>query len=354
MLCLPRSATAGRTTVTACRPGVTLVELLVVIAIIGTLVGMLLPAVQAARETARRIECQNRMKQLALGMINFVDARGRFPMNMGCESTTTDCPWTAYPDTNKGRTWISEILPFVERSEVYNKIAFDTKGFKANAAAYSQELPEVRCPSDPSPSVRSDNYGSVSSSYPFTGNYGVTNYKSVGGGNSSAAPFSIYFMCGGSRSCQGQSGSFSGDDDGNGVACRNYSNRRKNYTYMRSLKDGTSKTLAIGESVPDWRGSSMWGHFGGAVATCAYPINYKVDQGESYMVANRTSSSTFPLNSFFSRHPGGGSFALCDGSVDWISNSIDTALYSALAAIDAGNDSGASLPAGIGTSKSIR
>ena len=150
-------------------------------------------------------------------------------MNMGCESTTTDCPWTAYPDTNKGRTWISEILPFVERSEVYNKIAFDTKGFKANAAAYSQGLPEVRCPSDPSPSVRSDNYGNTGSGSPFTGNYGVTNYKSVAGGNSDTAPYSIYFLCGKSRSCV-RGGGWNGGDDGNGIACRNYWNRRKNIT----------------------------------------------------------------------------------------------------------------------------
>jgi prepilin-type N-terminal cleavage/methylation domain-containing protein/prepilin-type processing-associated H-X9-DG protein len=352
MLCRPKSATTGRTTVTACRRGFTLVELLVVIAIIGMLVGLLLPAVQAARETARRIECQNRIKQLGLGMLNFVDARGRFPMNMGCESTKTPCPWTAFPDTNKGRSWISEVLPFVERSDVYTRISFDSKTFAQNAGAYSLGLPEVRCPSDPSPSVRSDNYGRTGSGFPFTGNYGVTNYKSVAGGNSDQAPFSIYFLCGQSRWCV-SGGGWKGDDNGNGVACRNYYNDRKNFTYLRSIKDGTSKTLAIGESVPDWMGCSMWGHFGGASATCGYPINYKVEQGEGVMVANRASGTpVYP--SFFSRHPGGGSFALCDGSVSWISNSIDTALYSALAAIDGGSDSGANLPSGIAVSKSIR
>lgn len=333
------------------RRGFTLVELLVVIAIIGILVSMLLPAVQTARETARRTDCQNRLKQQALGMHTFVDARGRFPMNMGCESTTTTCPWTAYPDTNKGRSWISEILPFVERSDVYNKIGFDTKSFVQNASAYSQGLVELRCPSDSGPSVRADNYARTGSSYPFTGTYGVTNYKSVAGGNSDQAPFSIYFNCGQSRSCV-SGGGWSGADDGNGVACRNYYNAKKNFTYTRSIRDGLSKTLAVGESVPDWMGCSMWGHFGGAWATCGYPINYKVEQGDGFMVANRASGSpVYP--SFFSRHPGGGSFALCDASVSWISNSIDTALYSALAAIDGGNDSGAGLPAGVAVSKSI-
>ena len=351
MLSQSKRATFGRTTANTVRDGFTLVELLVVIAIIGTLVGLLLPAVQAARETARRSDCQNRIKQLALGMITFVDARGRFPANLGCESTTTPCPWTAYPDTNKGRTWISEVLPFVERPDVYNKIAFDSKTFVQNAGAYSLGLPEVRCPSDPSPSVRNDNYGRTGSSYPFTGNYGVTNYKSVAGGNSDQAPFSIYFLCGQSRWCV-SGGGWSGADNGNGVACRNYYNDRKNFTYTRSIRDGLSKTLSIGESVPDWMGCSMWGHFGGAWATCGYPINYKVEQGETYMLSNRASGTpVYP--SFFSRHPGGGSFALCDGSVSWISNSIDTALYSALAAIDGGGDSGASLPSGIAVSKSI-
>jgi prepilin-type N-terminal cleavage/methylation domain-containing protein/prepilin-type processing-associated H-X9-DG protein len=352
MLCQSKAVTPGRTSTTADLPGFTLVELLVVIAIIGTLVGLLLPAVQTARETARRSDCQNRMKQLALGMINFVDARGRFPMNMGCESTKTPCPWTAYPDSNKGRSWISEVLPFVERSDVYTKISFDSKTFAQNAGAYSLGLPELRCASDPSPSVRSDNYGRTGSGSPFTGSYGVTNYKSVAGGNSDQAPFSIYFLCGQSRWCV-KGGGWNGGDNGNGVACRNYYNDRNNFTYMRSIKDGTSKTLAIGESVPDWMGCSMWGHFGGAWATCGYPINYRVEQGESFMVANRASGTpVYP--SFFSRHPGGGSFALCDGSVSWISNSIDTALYSALAAIDGAGDSGANLPSGIAVSKSIR
>ena len=351
MPCQSKRATVGRATMTSFRLGFTLVELLVVIAIIGMLVGLLLPAVQTARESARRSACTNKIKQLALGMHSFVDTRGRFPTNLGCESTKTPCGWTAYPDTNKGRSWITEVLPYIERADVFNKISLDTQGFKDNAAAYSSGLDELRCPSDPGPSTRSDNYATMSSTYPFTGTYGVTNYKSVSGGNSDQAPFSIYFLCGSSRSCV-SGGGWNGADDGNGVACRNYDNKPKNITYVRSITDGLSKTLAIGESVPDWIGTSMWGYFGAAYATCAYPINYKVEQGETFLVSNRASGAV-PYASFFSRHPGGGSFALCDGAVVWISNSIDTALYSALAAINGGSDSGAGLRAGIAVSKAI-
>lgn len=347
----PRTGIATRSIPSATRRGFTLGELLVVVAIIAILAGLLLPAVQTARESARRFTCTNRIRQLSLGMLTVVDVRRRFPMNMGCESTKTPCTWTAYPDTNKGRSWITEVLPFIERSDVFAGITLDTKGLKDNAAAYSLGLDELRCPSDPGPSTRSDNYATMTSSYPFTGTYGVTNYKSVAGGNSDQAPFRIYFLCGASRNCV-SSGGWSGADDGNGVACRNYDNKPKNITYVRSITDGLSKTLAIGESVPDWVSASMWGYFGGAYATCAYPINYKVEQGEAYLVSNRASGAV-PYASFFSRHPGGGSFALCDGAVVWISNSIDTGLYSALAAIDGGTDGGASLTRGIAVSKSI-
>jgi prepilin-type N-terminal cleavage/methylation domain-containing protein/prepilin-type processing-associated H-X9-DG protein len=347
MLCQPKSATTGRTTVTAFRRGFTLVELLVVIAIIGTLVGLLLPAVQTARETARRSDCQNRLKQLGLGMLNFVDARGRFPANLGHPITNMDSGvWPGHGGGNVNRSWINEILPYLERSDLYDTIRF-SNSFVSNSA-FTKAVPELRCASDSGPSVRSDSIY-YRSGPGASGTFGVTNYKSVAGGNWLAPPFQIYFTCGASRNCVSGSGSMDGETEGNGVACRNTRAWSRNLTRMKQVSDGLSKTLAIGESVPEWYAYSMWGYFTGAHATTGYPINYRVEQGESTLVANRTTAWA----SFASRHPGGASFARCDGSVVWVGNSISTAIYSALGAIDGGSDGGAGLPRGTAVSKSI-
>ena len=98
-------------TISKNRGGFTLVELLVVIAIIGTLVGLLLPAVQSAREAARRSACTNNMKQLGLGVLNFESARKRLP----AASSGTGTSSTA---TIGGYSWICAILPFLEETNL--------------------------------------------------------------------------------------------------------------------------------------------------------------------------------------------------------------------------------------------
>ena len=120
------------------RPGFTLVELLVVIAIIGVLVALLLPAVQAAREAARRSHCLNNVKQLTLGCHNFADARKGFPTS-------------ANP---AGASFIAQILPFIEENTIYEMIDteyiaqdVDTPQYPRNVEGWSRQLPVTRCPS---------------------------------------------------------------------------------------------------------------------------------------------------------------------------------------------------------------
>ena len=114
---------AERGAKSASRTGFTLVELLVVIAIIGVLVALLLPAIQAARDAARRGSCSNNLKQLGLAMHNYHDARKTFPY---AEITfPSDTSYMSYP--YRGPTWVVAILPFVEGGNVmtlYNKSAF--------------------------------------------------------------------------------------------------------------------------------------------------------------------------------------------------------------------------------------
>ena len=99
------------------RSGFTLVELLVVIAIIGVLVALLLPAVQAAREAARRTQCNNNMKQLVLAVHNFHDVNQVFPASQD--------QWINSKGATIGCSWVTRILPFIEQKALYEKYNFD-------------------------------------------------------------------------------------------------------------------------------------------------------------------------------------------------------------------------------------
>ncbi|MGV3484451.1 MAG: DUF1559 domain-containing protein [Planctomycetaceae bacterium] len=117
------------------RPGFTLVELLVVIAIIGVMVSLLLPAVQAAREAARRMQCSNHLKQIGLGLHNYHASTDRLPFGIG--------------GTGRKYSALSQFLPQLEQSSVYEQIDF-SKPFNhaANTQARLTEVPLFRCPSD--------------------------------------------------------------------------------------------------------------------------------------------------------------------------------------------------------------
>ena len=156
----------GRSVVTAChagRRGFTLVELLVVIAIIGTLVGLLLPAVQAARETARRSACSNRLKQMSLAVLNFDSAKQRFPSGSFNPEffNRLGAPKDGNVNYNIGDYgYIPQIFPFMEQQDRYDKIvrvmvsgASGTISFNnANCTVYVDEL---MCVSDLAPTGRS-------------------------------------------------------------------------------------------------------------------------------------------------------------------------------------------------------
>jgi prepilin-type N-terminal cleavage/methylation domain-containing protein/prepilin-type processing-associated H-X9-DG protein len=121
------------------RGGFTLVELLVVIAIIGVLVALLLPAVQAAREAARRSQCANNLKQLALGMHNFEGSRGHLPFGDRLNDT----------NANKIGPGV-QILPFVEQGPLYDRYDFSINWYDpGNAAVVQTKLPVHACPSTP-------------------------------------------------------------------------------------------------------------------------------------------------------------------------------------------------------------
>ncbi|WP_010585760.1 DUF1559 domain-containing protein [Schlesneria paludicola] len=128
------------------KSGFTLIELLVVIAIIGVLVSLLLPAVQQAREAARRTQCNNNLKQLGLALHNYVEGFDRLPPG---GTRPTGAAITNGSNNNWGTNWITRILPYVDQANVYNQYDMNVEGRVApNAALCSKTLTALLCPSD--------------------------------------------------------------------------------------------------------------------------------------------------------------------------------------------------------------
>jgi prepilin-type N-terminal cleavage/methylation domain-containing protein len=124
------------------RAGFTLVELLVVIAIIGTLVGLLLPAVQSARESARRQGCSNNLKQIGLALLQHHEARGSLPAGY------TSAFDLAGNDTGPGWGWAARILPYLEQGQLFAGIDFNQPIESAAAVVRTAVVPTFLCPTD--------------------------------------------------------------------------------------------------------------------------------------------------------------------------------------------------------------
>ena len=134
------------------RRGFSLIELLVVIAVIAVLVAVLLPAVQQAREAARRTQCKNNLKQLGVAMNNYHETTAAFPPFF---SSRRGNP-ARIADLDKGANWLVFLLPYLDRQNLYDTWDFDIPA--AENAARSQEIPVLQCPTDVNASNRPCNY----------------------------------------------------------------------------------------------------------------------------------------------------------------------------------------------------
>lgn len=292
----------------------TLIELLVVIAIIAILVALLLPAVQQAREAARRSQCKNHLKQLGLALHNYADAHQVFCPGAIATVGTTASNWCTSSPVNRERApWTVLLLPYLEQAALYDQFNvredFTTwnniyQGSVQNQAAWALPAPSFyKCPSDP-----------VSGAEPVT-----SNYRGVQGGFQSSSSY-----------CGTTSRRFYT----NGLL---YVNSKIGF---RDIVDGTSNVLMIGEShYNTTTANSSNGYYVGWASTPNLnssnrnPINITAADG-GINAAPENPLSTDPRNSqshnFGSFHPGGCHFALADGSVHFLSQNMDINTFRSL------------------------
>jgi prepilin-type N-terminal cleavage/methylation domain-containing protein/prepilin-type processing-associated H-X9-DG protein len=313
------------------RKGFTLIELLVVIAIIAVLISLLLPAVQSAREAARRAQCVNNLKQIGLGVHNYISANDVFPWGCFRQHNLNDGGGgTSYPYTSGGS--FIPLLPMMEQSQVFNAINFNYNIFGAgNTTVTATSLSYLHCPSDPAIENRVFMpTGSVDGG-PMT-----MCYSSYGGnaGTWFQLPRFSWPAAEFSAGINNQNGIiiYIGYDHPLVVSGTIYSGLSRGCIKLASVTDGTSNTLMYSErahgllNAQDQICWNWWcsGNFGDTSFCTMYPINpFKKDSNSSVIGAVGGSSDTF-VSAASSFHPGGANFAFCDGSVRFIKESINT------------------------------
>ena len=287
------------------RRGFTLVELLVVIAIIGILVALLLPAVQAAREAARRMQCGNNLKQIGLGMHNYHDTHKKFA---SAEVHPTRADGSMLCNPGAGRTWGSKpshwpmlLMPYVEQSVVYDQLDFGQRWDSTTNRQYHQDkYPIYLCPSNPQSDHRWSTWSHILHYHANQGTW--------------------------------WSGSFECTIKTNGPFWYNGS------ASFRDMTDGTSNTVMIAEALgyePKHPSSLI-------SAACTGPLSRNMicdGRGMRFSsVTKFTRNNWLPpggtpvpslpngVDRWFassSFHPGGVQVALCDGSVRFVPDTID-------------------------------
>jgi len=332
------------------RRGFTLIELLVVIAIIGVLIALLLPAVQAAREAARRAQCINNLKQMGLALHNYESANGSFPTGM-FGGGIRDVP-TACQSINSHTMW-SMILPYIEAGNIYNSINFmipvyngaiASNGSTDNWACYQVTAWATRnmfylCPSDQYNRFDLRSIQTVLGSPGSYNSYSPTSYAAVAG-----TVECLWYGYWGTTTM-----TYCEAIEPNGMF-------GKNYTYKISDNtDGTSNTLYVGETgryvneplsvFNFWnRGGYAFGDDIGGVRIQGIAYTVPTINAKPTGVAppylndpfNWWNLSVYPQSKnegsfgFRGYHPGGANFLLGDGTVKFVKQSVNLQVYQAL------------------------
>lgn len=332
------------------RAAFTLIELLVVIAIVGILVGLLLPAIQMVRESAARTQCTNNLKQIGLALHNYHDTQNVFPP--GYVDGNTDPTSTPDNDVGPGWGWAAFLLPYLEQGGVYNQINFNVAvGKGVNMQISQRSLIIFQCASDP--------FQQPCILYNWNDSSTVT----VGHGN--------YVGCNGWEECFSGAGgdpqAGASTDGGSGGFGRKgiglfYRNSR---TRIADVLDGLGNTVVVGErsgnhSPSTWTGAVPQAMCPAWMATQPYTVPNtppfqapsgpngsaydNADYGEALVFAHcngtHLPSADNPIydpDTFYSMHaPRGANFLFGDGSVHYLTSSINPNTFQALATIAGG------------------
>lgn len=349
------------------KTGFTLIELLVVIAIIGMLVALLLPAVQQAREAARRSQCRNNLKQLALALHNYHDAHSAFPAgyysfptNNGTAPGWADLDSTTW-DGAPGWGWAAMLLPFLDQAPLYQQLDINDACYSsANAASVRTKLPVFLCPSVSGPhdefEVR-DQSGSPLSIRGRTVSLGRSHYVASHGQES------CWGECGSSTTGLIFTDIYSGttatvviNGDASRVADGPFF--RNSRTKFRDITDGTSNTIFLGEhssrlSEKTWVGvvpgafthpqfsSPENGSDAAATLTLVHagPSGGELDI-TGFPIIHPVNFPTYHVGQMYSEHVGGGQILMGDGSVRFVSENIDLITWAELSSIGEGELTG--------------
>lgn len=310
------------------KSGFTLVELLVVIAIIGILIALLLPAVQAAREAARRSQCSNNMKQIALAIHNYHDTFKVFPP--GVIAARLNAGAGSHPDS---MSWMPMLLPFMEQAPLYDQlkpymVTRNSSAFPSNLM--NTVIPMLTCPTDPNMGKQTTVHGEQDP--PPDKNDGFC-------GN--------YLLCNGSE--QVTEGTGGNSFRMNGMFY--YQSK----TRMGSVQDGTSNTVMSAEIlvVPenttahrDWRGRYYRAdHLSSIFTTYLPPNTTSADLCRTCEAVEppwAPCTASTPTQALYARslHPGGVQVGLADGSVRFVGETIDTQTWRALGTREGGETLG--------------
>lgn len=297
------------------RGGFTLVELLVVIAIIGVLIALLLPAVQAAREAARRMSCVNNQKQIGLALHNYHDVNLKFPPGV-------QAAW--------GHSWTLHVLPFMEQETLYEvcPTPFNDSGWWdgtdsrsiALASLAQTPVPAFHCPSSPTDVIESRDINGLE-------NRATNNYLACAGGDA-----------------QTDNNGANGMDDSNGIflAIRYNVSRPRETTNMAKITDGASNTVLLAEAeylVDADKGCNICDRY------LFYHMNADSSNGSDF--SEVLGSTFYPINSqeqnnaerelsYSSYHPTGINVCLADASVRFYAETIDINTWRALGSRNGG------------------
>jgi len=352
--------------------GFTLIELLVVIAIIAVLISLLLPAVQSAREAARRAQCTNNLKQIGLATANYIDQFGSYPPG---GITKNGDPWNAGANS---LNWRAMILPMMEGTNAYNAVNFSVNannGGENSAAfytAYSITFSSFLCPSDgtngdgklPNGQLGAGNpkgqfcnqvldptTGQVTAWTPVSNYQGSFGDNYCGGVLCNNLPWETDWKLttlppGTPRiGYNGYWGTNYGGTDGftpGAGTMRGFFDYRLTQAVatIASVTDGTSNTVIVGEHLPSRAADSNFWFQNGGIHGMTVPLNWNsntVDPAAANCNNNWQQPSaptgcrfSAAAKGFVSLHPGGANFAFADGSVHFLKQNISMPIYCAL------------------------